>query len=56
LRERYPVLEDRGAEALGVVPFRRQAVREIQQEIDARLRLATGAVASLNSAGAGMGS
>ncbi|HXE80560.1 MAG TPA: serine/threonine-protein kinase [Vicinamibacterales bacterium] len=37
LRERYPVLEDRGPDALGVVPFRRQAVREIQAEIESRL-------------------
>ena len=44
LRERYPVLDDRGPEALGVVPFRRQAVREIQQDIEVRWqRLAAGA-------------
>jgi serine/threonine protein kinase len=44
LRERYPVLDDRGPEALGVVPFRRQAVREIQQDIEGRRqRLAAGA-------------
>ncbi len=42
LRERYPVLDDRGASALGVVPFRRQAVREIQQEIEDRLRRLSG--------------
>jgi serine/threonine protein kinase len=42
LRERYPVLEDRGAEALGVVPFRRQAVREIQLEVEQRLRRLSG--------------
>jgi serine/threonine-protein kinase len=42
LRERYPVLDDRGAEALGVVPFRRQAVREIQHEIEDRLRWLSG--------------
>lgn len=54
LRERYPVLEDRGADALGIVPFRRQAVRDIQQEIDARLHaLATGA-AGAGGAGAGL--
>jgi serine/threonine protein kinase len=39
LRERYPVLEDKGAEALGVVPFRRQAVHEIADEVDRRLQL-----------------
>jgi eukaryotic-like serine/threonine-protein kinase len=38
LRERYPVLEDKGPEALGIVPFRRQTVREIQSEIEARLQ------------------
>jgi serine/threonine-protein kinase len=56
LRERYPVLEDRGAEALGVVPFRRQAVREIQNEIE--LRLQPGGLrldrTHLGGAGAGM--
>jgi hypothetical protein len=57
LRERYPVLEDRGAEALGVVPFRRQAVREIQREIE--LRLQPGGLrldrTHFGGAGAGMG-
>lgn len=37
LRERYPILEDRGAEALGAVPFRRQVVREIQEDIESRI-------------------
>jgi serine/threonine-protein kinase len=60
LRERYPVLEDRGPEALGVVPFRRQAVREIQDEIEARRQaIVTGGArmgsAGLGSAGAGIG-
>jgi serine/threonine protein kinase len=55
LRERYPVLEDRGPEALGVVPFRRQAVREIQQEIEQRLQGTTREAAPFGSAGAGMG-
>jgi len=53
LRERYPVLEDRGAEALGLVPFRRQSVREIQQDVESRL-LAAGAAGG--QAGAGIGS
>jgi serine/threonine-protein kinase len=52
LRERYPVLEDRGAEALGLVPFRRQAVREIQQDIESRL-LAAGAAGGPSGAGIG---
>jgi serine/threonine-protein kinase len=55
LRERYPVLEDRGPEALGVVPFRRQAVREIQQEIEHRLQGTPREAAPFGSAGAGMG-
>jgi serine/threonine protein kinase len=55
LRERYPVLEDRGPEALGVVPFRRQAVREIQQEIDSRREAIASVTARFGSAGAGMG-
>lgn len=55
LRERYPVLEDRGAEALGVVPFRRQTVREIQQEIEARLQGQAADMTRLGGAGAGMG-
>jgi serine/threonine protein kinase len=53
LRERYPVLEDRGADALGVVPFRRQTVREIQQEIEGRLRMLSIDPARLGGAGAG---
>jgi serine/threonine-protein kinase len=52
LRERYPVLEDRGADALGIVPFRRQAVRDIEREIDARLlALASGASGAAAAAG-----
>jgi serine/threonine-protein kinase len=54
LRERYPVLEDRGPEALGIVPFRRQAVREIQSEIEARLQPG-GSSAGARLGGAGMG-
>jgi serine/threonine-protein kinase len=42
LRERYPVLEDRGADALGIVPFRRQAVHEIEEEVERRLQVLTG--------------
>jgi serine/threonine-protein kinase len=53
LRERYPVLEDRGADALAIVPFRRQAVRDIERDIDARLvALASGASGA--AAGAGL--
>ena len=45
LLERYPVLEDRGPDALGAMPFRRQALREIQADVDARLsKLLSGAM------------
>jgi serine/threonine protein kinase len=52
LRERYPVLEDRGADALGLVPFRRQTVREIQKDIESRFEAATHAI---GPSGAGIG-
>jgi eukaryotic-like serine/threonine-protein kinase len=42
LRERYPVLEDKGADALGIVPFRRQAVHEIAEEVEQRLQVLAG--------------
>jgi serine/threonine protein kinase len=51
LRERYPVLEDRGPEALGVVPFRRQAVREILEDIEARHNAVVADVTRYGSAG-----
>jgi serine/threonine protein kinase len=51
LRERYPVLEDRGAEALGVVPFRRQAVREILEDLEARQLAMTTDAARYGGAG-----
>ena len=53
LRERYPVLEDRGPEALGLVPFRRQAVREIQQDVESRLLAAASAGGAQPGAGIG---
>jgi serine/threonine-protein kinase len=53
LLERYPVLEDRGPDALGIVPFRRQAVRDIERDIEARfVALASGGSGA--AAGAGL--
>ena len=42
LLDRYPVLDERGGDALGVVPFRRAALAEISADLDAR-RLALNA-------------
>ena len=36
------MLEDKGADALGIVPFRRQAVHEIAEEIERRLQVLAG--------------
>ena len=36
LLDRYPLLEERGAEALGVVPFRRSTLVEIRHDLAAR--------------------
>jgi serine/threonine protein kinase len=55
MRERYPVLEDKGADALGVVPFRRQAVHEIEEEIEERLRALTGIKPRQGPSGAEVG-
>ena len=36
LLDRYPVLDERGGDALGVVPFRRAALAEINADFEAR--------------------
>ncbi len=36
LLDRYPVLDERGGDALGVVPFRRAALTQISADLDAR--------------------
>lgn len=36
LLDRYPVLEDRRGDALGVVPFRRSAILEIREDLRRR--------------------
>ncbi|HEX7085570.1 MAG TPA: serine/threonine-protein kinase [Vicinamibacterales bacterium] len=52
LLDRYPVLEDRGPAALGVVPFRRAALNDIAADLDARERTLTAALARLRGSGA----
>jgi eukaryotic-like serine/threonine-protein kinase len=53
LRERYPVLEDRGAHALGTMPFRRHALHEIKQDVESRMAaIAAGAPAGGTEMGA----
>ncbi len=54
LRERYPVLEDKGADALGIVPFRRQAVHEIEEEVERRLQVLTSSTPGGGPSGAGV--
>jgi len=53
LRERYPVLDDKGADALGIVPFRRQAVHEIEEEVERRLQVLTGESPRAGGSGTG---
>ena len=53
LRERYPILEDRGPDALGAVPFRRQVVREIQDDIESRIPLLATEIAQLGGSRVG---
>ncbi len=53
LRERYPILEDRGPDALGAVPFRRQVVREIQDDIEGRIPLFATEIAQLGGSRVG---
>ncbi len=52
LLDRYPVLEDRGPAALGVVPFRRTALDDIAADLDTRERVLALAVAQLRGTGA----
>lgn len=52
LLDRYPVLEDRGPAALGVVPFRRAALEEIAADLEAREHELSAAIARLRASGA----
>jgi serine/threonine-protein kinase len=52
LLDRYPVLDERGAEALGVVPFRRAALTEIHDDLVRRRLALRTEVAHLKGQGA----
>ena len=53
LLDRYPVLDERGPDALGVVPFRRGALAEIAADLESRELELTLAIARMRQAGAG---
>jgi serine/threonine protein kinase len=52
LLDRYPVLDERGADALGVVPFRRTALTEIHTDLVGRAAALKAEVALLKGQGA----
>ncbi len=52
LLDRYPVLDERGPDALGVMPFRRGALVEIAADLDARHATLTGEIERLKHMGA----
>ncbi len=52
LLDRYPVLEERGGDALGVVPFRRAALSEISADLDARRAAVDAEIAQMKQLGA----
>jgi serine/threonine protein kinase len=52
LLDRYPVLEERGAGALGVVPFRRAALKEIADDLERRRAALAADVAQMKQLGA----
>ena len=52
LLDRYPVLDERGGDALGVVPFRRAALAEISVDLDARRVALTAEIAQVRQLGA----
>jgi serine/threonine protein kinase len=52
LLDRYPVLDERGGDALGVVPFRRAALGEIGIDLDARHVALTAEIAQMRQLGA----
>ena len=53
LLDRYPVLDERGGDALGVVPFRRAALAEISADLDARRLVAQRRDLASEAAGGG---
>ena len=52
LLDRYPVLDERGAEALGVVPFRRAALNAIREDLGRRRAELENELAQLRGQGA----
>jgi eukaryotic-like serine/threonine-protein kinase len=52
LLDRFPVLDERGGEALGVVPFRRAALAEIVADLDARRGALDAEIAQMKHMGA----
>ena len=52
LLDRYPVLDERGSDALGVVPFRRAALTEIGTDLESRRLVLTAEIAQMKHLGA----
>ena len=52
LLDRYPVLDERGPEALGVVPFRRAALDEIREDLALRREALSAEIAQMRALGA----
>jgi serine/threonine protein kinase len=52
LIDRYPVLEERGREALGIVPFRRTALKEINEDLGRRRTALAAEIAQMKHLGA----
>ena len=52
LLDRYPVLDERGGDALGVVPFRRAALAEISADLDARRLVLNAEISQVKQLGA----
>lgn len=52
LLDRYPVLDERGGDALGVVPFRRAALAEIATDLEARRLVLNAEISQMKQLGA----
>jgi hypothetical protein len=52
LLDRYPVLDERGSDALGVVPFRRAALTEIGADLETRRLALSAEIAQMKTLGA----
>ena len=53
--DRYPVLDERGSDALGVVPFRRAALTEISADLETRRLALSTEIAQMKHQGATTG-